>query len=326
MSGPGTSASPRVFVVGCERSGTTLLQRMLDAHPELAIAYETHFLAKLARRSGGDPERPLDDALASIALEHRTFDRLGISTEDAAAARASTTVGAFVAALYEAHARAQGKRFAGEKSPHFVKVLPLLAGLLPASLCIHIVRDGRDVALSMLDWERSKEKRPGKGPWALGLWQEEPLAVCALWWASYLHSGDRGRAALGEARYWEVSYEQLIDAPQETLAALCGFLGLPDAPEMHAFHLGRGAESEGASSKDRWLPPTAGLRDWRSRMEPARLELFEALVGGVLEAHGYMRGASSIGVAARERAARCIAWWQENVSHEDMQLPEVVGQ
>jgi hypothetical protein len=312
-----------VFIVGCERSGTTLLQRMLDSHPELAVAYETHFLAKVVRGLRGASDAPLDDEVVSRIRDHRYFGRLGLAEGVVdASLQDATSVASFVALLYSHFADSQGKRFAGEKSPHYVKVLSELHALFPSAKCIHIVRDGRDVALSMLEWEGSKVKRPGKGPWALSLWEEEAVAVCALWWAVYLRNADRGRAALG-AHYREVRYEKFVAEPAETLAQLCSFLEIPDAPEMSEFHVGRTRADPTLSSKERWLPPTRGLRDWRTRMAPEDLQLFEVLVGGVLRARGYELGAQKIDASIRSRADRCLDWWRTNIEHDDMQLPDL---
>ena len=315
--------NPCLFIVGCERSGTTLLQRMFDSHPQLAVAYETHFLAKAVRGLRGASDAPLDDDLISRVRGHRYFGRLGLPEEvvDQVLSE-SETLASFVVALYSRFAKAQGKPLAGEKSPHYVKVLPELHALLPDARCIHIVRDGRDVALSMLDWERSKEKRPGKGPWALALWEEAPLAVCGLWWAAYLRNADLGATALGASHYREVRYEDLVAQPAETLTGLCEFVGVPAAREMSEFHLGRTRDDPKLSSKERWLPPTQGLRDWRNQMSAADLQLFEALVGPLLEARGYARGATEIAASIQARADECIDWWRSNVAHDDMQLPE----
>src|SRR5438874_10462978 len=74
--------NPYVFVVGCPRSGTTLLKRMLDAHPQLAITPETHWIPSwFERRTGLTPEGLVTPELVSRLLEYPRFSQLGIQRE-----------------------------------------------------------------------------------------------------------------------------------------------------------------------------------------------------------------------------------------------------
>ena len=185
----------------------------------------------------------------------------------------------FVGALYAAYARAHGKRLAGEKTPDYVRYLPQLHALFPSARFIHIIRDGRDVALSVRDWTQG-----GKGPSRRAMWDEEPVAVCALWWRRFVSTGFRDGAPLGCSAYREVLYERLVEAPEATLTELAEFLCLPDSPAMAAYHVGKTHQRSGRSSKSAWLPPTSGLRDWRSAMAPRDRALFELLAGEELSA------------------------------------------
>src|SRR5207247_7788075 len=109
------SELPYVFIVGCPRSGTTLLQRMLDGHPMLAIANGTHFIPKVVEPDGGDV--PLSPELVDRVLDYHRFGRLGL--DDAAvrlAASHSRTYAEFVGALYAEFGARHGKPLAGEKT------------------------------------------------------------------------------------------------------------------------------------------------------------------------------------------------------------------
>ena len=150
---------PYVFVVGSPRSGTTLLQRMLDAHPQLAVANDTHFIPK-AIAGIADDDVPLTRELVERVIGYHRFHRLGIDDELARTlAIGAETYASYVGALYGAFAIAHGKGMAGEKTPDYVRSIPLLDRLFPWARFVHIVRDGRDVALSALDWAGE-----GKGP------------------------------------------------------------------------------------------------------------------------------------------------------------------
>lgn len=305
-----TRRNPYLLVVGCARSGTTLLQRMLDSHPELAVANDSHFITEPIEHVpiGEDPALAPDHV--TWVRTYRRIHRLGLpdAAFDVAAAGAST-YGEFVAGVYGEYARMRGKQIAGEKTAGFVRELPRLHGLFPWLRTIHIIRDGRDVALSTLDWAKD-----GKGPSKLELWQTEPVAVCALWWRRNVRAGRTDGAGLGAAHYRQVFYEALVDAAPERLRELAGFLGLPDAPEMAAYHIGRTVYSSGLTSKKAWLPPTRGLRDWRADMGERDVALFEALAGDLLDALGYERRTREVPAEIADVAERCRVWWEAKMA------------
>lgn len=305
--------NPYLFVVGCPRSGTTLLQRMLDHHSQLAVANDTHFIPrsieKHDRQAIGKAIREGDLALSDSLIEcvrrYRRFARLGLpdATVDKAS-KTSKTYREFVSSLYSAYARQRGKPLAAEKTPDYVRRLPLLHALFTWSKTVHIVRDGRDVALSLLDWA-SETKGPGK----LKLWREEPIAVCALWWRWLVGTGRRDGRVIGATRYCEVSYEELVRSPREHLQRITSFLDLPFDVKMLSYHRGKMRSSPGLSAKKAWLPPTPGLRDWRTQMSARDLELFEALAGDLLDELGYERSVVTVSPRTSVLARSCQEWW-----------------
>jgi len=303
--------NPYVFVVGCPRSGTTLLQRMLDNHPRLAVANDTHFIArcleKHARESipmvlRGEP-LPLTAELAGAVRSYRRFSRLGVDDEQVqAAAQASSTYSEFVTALYSAFAARHGKPLGGEKTPDFVRRLPLLHALFPQARSVHIIRDGRDVALSAMDWANEK-----KGPGRMELWRTEPLAVAALWWRRQVSAGRESGGRLGAASYLELRYEELVADPETELCRITDFLGLPFSDRMPRFHDGKRKPGAGLSAKSAWLPATQGLRDWRSQMSERDTALFEALAGDLLDELGLERMHRTISASISALAETCTA-------------------
>ncbi len=280
-----------------------MLQRMLDHHPMLAIANDTHFIPRVVDPDGGDVA--LSHELVDRVLDYHRFGRLGL--DDAAVRRVASharTYAEFVGALYAEFGARHGKPLAGEKTPDYVRYLPLLGRLFPWSRVVHIVRDGRDVALSALQWAR-----PDKGPGRFALWPEDPVAVCALWWRWQVKSGRTDGRGLGP-RYQEVRYEDLVARPPEMVESLCLFLRLPFAPETLAYHLGMQRQQPGLSAKRAWLPPTPGLRDWRTQMSERDAEVFEALAGDLLSSLGYERATGAPRLAVTELAQRYQSWWE----------------
>ena len=267
--------NPFVFVVGCPRSGTTLLQRMLNSH------------------------------LVARVQTYKRFYRLGLTDEAVTrAAHGVTTYRDFVCNLYDAFAARHNKLLGGEKTPDYVRHLPFLHALFPWARFVHIIRDGRDVALSTLEWARV-DKGPGKLP----LWREDPVATCALWWRRMVETGRRDGLELGSTRYYELRYEDLVADPEAKLRDVAAFLDLPFSEDMLAFHVGKTRRADGLSAKAAWLPPTPGLRDWRVQMNASDRALFEALAGDLLKALDYEPGVSVIPPETAARAERRRAAW-----------------
>jgi hypothetical protein len=302
--------NPYLFVVGCPRSGTTLLQRMLDHHPLLAVSNDPHFIPYGINGAAEGVDPPVTPALVERLLGYRTFARLAIpEPEVREAASRARTYSELVGELYSTFARLRGKALAGEKTPRYVRFLPLLDSLFPWARTIHLVRDGRDVALSTLEWARAD-----RGPGRFRLWRDEPIAVAALSWRWHVTTGRRDGSELGARRYREIRYEELVARTEPTLREVAAFLGLPFAHEMLGYHEGRVREAPELSAKDAWLPPTAGLRDWRVQMEPGDVELYEAIAGDLLELLGYERAFPRVSPPVRERAERCREAWIAEVA------------
>ena len=323
------SPSPFVFVVGCPRSGTTLLQRMLDANPALAVANDTHFIARavqavlpeLTQGGAGAITPGQHHALIDWARGYHRFARLQLP--DAAVARAAQaeTFPAFVTAIYRELAALHGKSLGGEKTPDYVRSLPLLHRLFPEAKVLHIVRDGRDVALSALEWAR-----PGKGPGRFTLWREQPLAVCALWWRWQVGSGRNAAASLPPGVLLELRYESLVRDARGELERVARFLGIGHVDAMLDFHAGKTRYGADLSAKSAWLPPTVGLRNFANHMAPTEQALFELLAGDLLQELGYPQGASQVELERPETVAlahRCRqAWELELGERRDKECPQ----
>lgn len=291
---------PPFFIVAAARSGTTLLRVMLDRHPDVAIPPESHFIPRLWTRrrvygSRGRVEQP-ERFLKDLAADRR-FQSWDLPVEEVRkelSGLSAPPLGEAIAAAYRAYARHRGKRRWGDKTPRYVRKLPLLGRLFPAARFVHMVRDGRDVALSMVELERLHRRAP----------------TPAVFWARQVRSGRAGAAALGPGRYLELRYEDLLDDPAGELRRLCDFLDLAFDPIMLE-HDERALES--VPPNQRWmhqriaLPPTKGLRDWRTQMDPQEVAGFEVVAGRELVALGYPLAGGRPGASVRARAWGDIA-------------------
>jgi sulfotransferase family protein len=305
-SGELGSVNPYVFVVGCPRSGTTLLQRMLDAHPDLAVINETLWITRQAdRRKGVTREGFVTSELVSRLFEYPRFRRLDIPREEVERLLDSddpVSYPRFVSGIFDLYGRSRGKRLVGDKSPGYVREMATLHALWPEAKFIHLIRDGRDVWLSVTGWKKA-DRSVGQ----FATWSQDPVATTALWWERSVRLGREAGASLNTTLYHEVRYEDLVADPGRECGALCDFLGLSYDEAMLRFYEGRTRDLEpGLPSKRAWLPPTPGLRDWRAQMPAEDLERFEAVAGDLLDELGYPLAGPRMqtdGEAARIRSA-----------------------
>jgi hypothetical protein len=292
--------NPYVFLVGCPRSGTTLLRRICDAHPQLAVVHQTRWIPRTFEfRRGLTPEGFITPKLLERMRDPRRLRRLEMEEDDLERLFGNSggvSFASFVTALLDLYGKRHGKRFVGDKSPGYVRYMPMLHELWPEAKFVHIIRDGRDVCLSVLDWR--------KGVTSFATFEEDPFTTAGVWWEWYVRLGREGARQLGPGLYHELRYESLVAEPERESAKLCEFLGIPYDASMVRFHEGRTSPKPGLSNKAAWLPVTRGLRDWRTTMDADAMQRFEAAAGDLLDELGYPRGAPSISRRQREGAAR----------------------
>lgn len=284
-----------LFIVGVDRSGTTLLRVLLDRHPDLAIPPESHFIPAMwdRRRKYGRNDRvdDIDRFLGDLAND-KYFGLWSIPIDTVRRELANLPQPDFrlaMDAVFRAYAHTSGKRYWGDKTPDYVKYLPLLGQLFPTARFIHIIRDGRDVALSMIELQRRHRR----------------AATVGFIWARRIRLGRKEGQRLGSERYMEVRYEDLVRNPRAELIRTCRFLQLPYAPRM-LVHDSETIKQIPAAfrhvHKNLTQPPTQGLRDWRRDMHPQDVVEFEAIAGPELRALGYECGTGGPGIARRFRA------------------------
>jgi hypothetical protein len=296
--------NPYVFIVGCPRSGTTLLGRMVDAHPAIAIIHESRWIPSwYQNRVGLTADGYVTEELVLRLAEHKRFPKLGLDVqalEELTSTDDPMSYAQFTTALFDLYGRMHDKRLVGDKTPRYVRDIPTLHGLFPTARFVHIVRDGRDTALSIMAWTNA-----GRTVGSFSTYVREPVATTALWWEWQVRLGREAGASLGSALYHEVRYESLVADPGPTCRSVCEFLEVAFDDSMLRFHEGKTIHAPGLDAKKAWLPVTAGLRDWRSQMTEKEIESFEASSGELLQALGYERivnpGSTALALASELR-------------------------
>ena len=279
---------PVPFVVGATRSGTTLLRLMLDAHPDLAIPYETHFIPDVIDRcekGSVDPE-----ILTRVITRHKRWHDLRLEREeleDRLEQLHPLNAADAIRTVYRLYAEKQGKPRWGDKTPGYVKEMRRIQRVLPEARFVHIVRDGRDVALSLL----SRSFGPTTVEEAAKLWRNRIR---------------KARRQAPELRhYMEIHYEDLILDTEGSLRRICEFAGLEFDPVMLDYHERAQERLEernrmAAKGRERKNPPKLKghqlamqppredqIGKWRSTMSAEDVASYEAVAGEVLAELGY---------------------------------------
>lgn len=285
-----TRSRAPVFVLGCVRSGTTLLYHMLLSAGNFAVyRAESSVFNLLEPRFGDLSSAPNKKKLLDAWYESRLFTQSGLDKQEIAAKvmNECRNGGDFLRIVMSEMAVKQGVERWADTTPEHILYLHRIKETIPDALVIHIIRDGRDVALSTdkLGYIRR-----------LPLDRQPPKMAAGLYWEWMVNKGRRDGRDLG-ADYTEVHFEELIRQPRETLAKVSQFIE-QDLDYDQIRRVGIGSVSapntsfENESSED--FDP---IGRWRSGYSADELDVFEGLVGQTLEDTGYA-------LATKDRAAR----------------------
>ncbi len=270
------SAGSPLLVLGVRRSGTTLLRVMLDRNAALAVPDESYFVPQLARRHRGtvDPVAFVDDLRRLPTLVEWGLDPGAVAQR----LRPGMTTGAALAAIFETYAAERGKARWGDKTPLYMQFLPVLERLFPDALFVHLVRDGRDAALSFL--------AVPEGIMTAGWGHPRGVAGFACQWATEVRDARALGRRVGHERYLELRYEDLVAQPGRELERVCTFAGLAYDDGMLEY-VGQTESAAKPHQQRLSQAPTPGVRNWRTELAPDDRIAFEQVAGAVLAELGY---------------------------------------
>jgi hypothetical protein len=286
---------PFPFLVGSERSGTTLFRLMLDAHPDMAVPPESYFIVDLYRRrkryEPKDGQRYNTIAMANDLAGSRWFRAWGMPPKELATAMRREDGVDFAEAMrkvYRGYARMHGKDRYGDKTPAYVQHIRVLGDIFPEARFVHLIRDGRNVAMSLAEVK----------------WGPGDLLDGALQWRERVLRGRQAGAEIGAHRYLEVRYERLVADPEAVLREVSEFVELPFSEAMlrHSETAGERIPGRPDGLHARAATAPAAVRDWRGDLSREDLEAVEAAAGDVLEELGYERAVPDPPREARRRA------------------------
>jgi LPS sulfotransferase NodH len=294
-----TPGGPPLLILGVRRSGTTLLRVMLDRHSQLAVPDESYFVPQLADRHPRrvDPDEFVDDLrrLNTLTEWEVPLDKVRARVHE------RMPIGAAIGTVYAVYAAERGKRRWGDKTPMYMQNLRLLERLFPDALFVHLIRDGRDAAMSFLAMPRGIVTETWMHP-------RTPADFASQWRTEVAGARRLGRRV--GPRYLEVRYEDLVADVGAALRRICEFAQLEYEPAL-ADYAGSVDVSAKPHQQSLQQPPTAGLRDWRTQMAPADVAAFEHVAGDLLSELGYETShpPDASGRARRVAyAARALTW------------------
>lgn len=252
------------LIIGCARSGTSILGELLASHPQVAYLFEANKIWESVGPSADGSHRLLAD-------------------------RATPDVCRRLRRELRRHVR-PGTAIVVEKCPRNALRIPFLRAVFPQAKLIHIIRDGRDAACSLVPGMASGQwlhlRPPG--------WQEiqaryEGALRCAVAWQSIIQIA---LADLQQSDHLEIRYERLVADPQTAARELMEYLQLPSAPTMHDFAgriQDRTAGSYQARFQSQWYRPDHDVRvgRWRENLTPEQQDAIHSLIGPTLSRLGY---------------------------------------
>jgi LPS sulfotransferase NodH len=293
--------SAPVFVVGCPRSGTTLLYNMLLSSGNFAVYLaESNVFNLLVPRFGDLSVRAnrekLIDAWLNSKLFRASFLEAGTIREKLSSG--CNSGGDFLRIAMEEMARVQGVQRWADNSPEELLHMREIKKQLPDALFIHMIRDGRDVSLS-LDARPQKWVRPFR--WDL----KDSLLVTGVFWEWIVQGGIQQGKTLG-ADYIEVRFEDLQADPHATLARLSQFIE-HDLNYEHILKVGIGSVRDPNTS---FKGDSSGpVGRYKKKMTPEKLAMFERITGSTLTSLGYPLVASDAAVSTL-KAARLKSFYR----------------
>ena len=279
--------SPRnagpIFIVGAPRSGTTMLQYRLLNHPRISLPTgESHFFIPLYRNKEnyGDLSRleNICGVLQAMHVQSRNFletDLHGLKFDIGKLAaelhaEGRHTMPGIISGIFEKNARGEGKARWGDKTPYYVMHIPKLLEWFPDAQIVHLIRDGRDVALSLFGRQHD--------------FFVYNTYFAAEYWASYAEKGRALGKQLAAHQYLELRYEDLLSQPEDTMRVLCAFLGEEYSAKLFEV---TPVDVPGKTPLVHKPLQADNAGKWRSKMTLFQIRAFESVAGQTLREFGY---------------------------------------
>jgi len=268
------------FLVGCERSGTTLLRLMLNEHPNMAMPAESHFIVNLIERFGTEHILSKNEVIEAynIIVNLKRWQEWENSKEvllTQLEILENPTIAKIVNVVFELKLSDSGKQIWGDKTPKYSNYIDKIHNMYPDAKFIHLTRDGRDVCLSFL-------KTGWIGPW---------VSRIAKYWSNRVEAAKSSQSYLTGTRYLEIRYEDLVSQTEATLRKICRFLDQDYSAVMLEysgdFEKNLAGRELALHQKLKRKPKTQDINRWKKELGWWKILTFEAFAKEDLASCGY---------------------------------------
>ncbi len=269
-----------IFIVGMPRSGTTLLRTVVDAHPEISIGPESHYVNYwMYKFRYLALSRPTDyEFFVKKLTEGRYLDRAGLSRDSVRQRLCGCeprTHAAIFSTLLTMYAEKNGKMRCGDKTPQHYKYISVLLDWFPQGRVVFVQRDPRSVIASLINV-----------PWTHNY--------------VYLHAREWVESCIAQERWADdsrvlvVKYEVFVRNPDQETARLMEFLDCEFNPAvLEARQYTHGDNAEEGWAKQYWEQvrkpvSTINIDKWQSTLSKNQIALTEHLAGEWMKKYGYV--------------------------------------
>ena len=275
-----------VFIGGCDRSGTTLLGSMLGTHSECLCVPESQFIIETLNGSNFDVELIKPLAVLEMISKHPRFRiwEFNIESTPTPQVQSINSYPKLIEWIIRRYGETNGKVSPAiwiDHTPFNVKFASALFSLFPQAKMIHLIRDGRAVASSIMPLS----------------WGPKAIDKAAYFWLRNLAYGFAAESAYGPNRVIRIKYEDLVNDSETTLKTICSFIDIDYQPCMVQ---GDGFKVPSFTRKQHSLvgkkPDPGRINAWENKLSPRQIEIFESTTGDML---GYLGYTPKFGVRAR---------------------------
>lgn len=287
LHGDFQSPAKGVFIVGCGRSGTTVLRRVLETHPKFSSGPETHIFTKINIWY----ERLSGKSIKTYDLEwiSENCTRFNVIPGEITRIRAeSSCLPEFAHRFFERFLLKDAATRWIEKTPGHVKQLDYISRYFPLAKFVHIVRDPRDVVCSLRTHPQWKIVHGELRPHTIN----RPVRECLERWMKDVSAGLQGRSICPD-RYLETRYEDILQHPKEQLERLLSFLGEDWDERLLQFHQ-INVDNINVINNPRANQSldTARIGRWKTELDASELSYIRNTCGDLAKKLGYVLPAS----------------------------------
>lgn len=264
----------QIFIIGAQRSGTTLLRLILNAHSQIAVSGEAEFLMSFLKR------KYLNHRISGSLLKTFFNDCVSLKSSYASFAgffsqltqREKLTLRDLVDDMFSSYCRSEGKYIWGNKTTSFFRKIDILFDLFPDAKFIHIVRDGRDV------FDSRRKMNP----------VDSNAAVAALDWDYNLYKVEKSFRKILPNNKITIHYEDLLDDPETTIKSVCSLIGVEYEANMLGFYKTSSHYTASQHSELIFKPLNKNNKyKWRKNLTYREVKIFDLLARHYLRKYNY---------------------------------------